>query len=142
MIALWRCVGFGSLGDTTYDRAVRLTSRAAKRHWRTFRARIWDVALPQRADLPSVERQPCSPILLRRTPYRERAGTVEAAMVEYLLEAKRFIQCARAAYSAEARDQDLDMAEWCITRAIEEARHKSPQKATAKPAGQAATKPN
>jgi hypothetical protein len=63
-------------------------------------------------------------------------------MVEYLLEAKRFIECARAAYSAEARDQDLDMAEWCITHAIEEAGHKSPQKATAKSAGQAATKPN
>jgi hypothetical protein len=28
-------------------------------------------------------------------------------MVEYLLEAKKFIDCARAAYSAEARDQDL-----------------------------------
>jgi hypothetical protein len=27
---------------------------------------------------------------------------------------------AMATYSAEARDQDLDMAEWCITRAIEE----------------------
>jgi hypothetical protein len=45
-------------------------------------------------------------------------------MVEYLLEAKKFIEYARAAYSAEARDQDLDMAEWCITRAIEEAGHK------------------
>jgi hypothetical protein len=63
-------------------------------------------------------------------------------MVEYLLEAKKFIACARAAYSAEAREQDLDMAEWCITRAVEEAGHKSPQKAAAKPAGQAATKPN
>ena len=48
-------------------------------------------------------------------------------MVEYLLEAKKFIDCARAAYSAEARDQDLDMAEWCITRAIEEAGHKLPR---------------
>jgi hypothetical protein len=36
-------------------------------------------------------------------------------MVEYLLEAKKFIEYARAAYSAEARDQDLDMAEWCVT---------------------------
>ncbi|MET0380615.1 MAG: hypothetical protein ABWZ94_01790 [Methyloceanibacter sp.] len=43
--------------------------------------------------------------------------------MEYLLEAKRFIEYARAAYSAEARDQDLDMAEWCIARAIEEAGH-------------------
>ena len=42
-------------------------------------------------------------------------------MMAYLLEAKKFIEYARAAYSAEARDQDLDMAEWCITRAIEEA---------------------
>ena len=63
-------------------------------------------------------------------------------MVEYLLEAKKFVGYARAAYSAEARDQDLDMAEWCITRAIEEAGHKPPQQAAAKPAGQAAAKPN
>jgi hypothetical protein len=59
-------------------------------------------------------------------------------MVEYLLEAKKFIEYARAAYSAEARDQDLDMAEWCITRAIEESEHKPPQQAAAKPKGQAA----
>ena len=58
-------------------------------------------------------------------------------MVEYLVEAKKFIECARAAYSAEARDQDLDMAEWCITRALEEAGHKPPQQAAAKPAGAA-----
>jgi hypothetical protein len=63
-------------------------------------------------------------------------------MVEYLLEAKKFIEYARAAHSAEAHDQDLEMAEWCITRAIEEAGHKPPQQAAAKPAGQAATKPN
>ena len=55
-------------------------------------------------------------------------------MVEYLLEAKKFIEHARAAYSSEARNQDLDMAEWCISRAIEEAGHKPPQQA-AKPTG-------
>lgn len=54
-------------------------------------------------------------------------------MVEYLLEAKKFIEHARAVYSAEARNQDLDMAEWCITRAIEEAGHKPPQQAAASP---------
>jgi hypothetical protein len=70
------------------------------------------------------------------------AGEVEAAMVEYLLEAKKFIECARAAYRAEARDQDLDIAEWCITRALEEAGHKSPQQAPAKLAGQSAVKPS
>jgi hypothetical protein len=63
-------------------------------------------------------------------------------MVEYLLEAKKFIEHARAAYSAEARNQDLDMAEWCISHAIEEAGHKPPQQAGAKPTGQAAAKPN
>jgi hypothetical protein len=67
---------------------------------------------------------------------------MEADMVEYLLEAKKFIECARAAYTAEARDQDLDMAEWCITRALEEAGHKPAQQATAKPADQSAAKPN
>jgi hypothetical protein len=54
-------------------------------------------------------------------------------MVEYLLEAKKFIERARAAYSAEARDQDLYMAEWCITRALEEVGHKPPQQAATKP---------
>jgi hypothetical protein len=63
-------------------------------------------------------------------------------MVEYLLEAKRFIEYARAAYSAEARDQDLDMAEWCITSAIEEAGHKPRKQAPVKPASQAAAEPN
>ena len=62
-------------------------------------------------------------------------------MVEYLLEANMFIEHARMAYSAEARNQDLDMAEWCITRAIEEAGHKPPQQTAAKPSGQAAAKP-
>jgi hypothetical protein len=70
------------------------------------------------------------------------AGAVEAAMVEYLLEAKKFIEGARAAYSAEARDQDLDMADWCVTRALEEAGHKPPEQAAAGPEGQTATKPN
>jgi hypothetical protein len=69
-------------------------------------------------------------------------GEVEAAMVEYLLEAKKFIECARTAYSAEARDQDLDMAEWCIIRALEEAGHKPPQQPPAKLAGQSAVKPS
>jgi hypothetical protein len=68
-------------------------------------------------------------------------GAVEVAMVEYLLEAKKFIEYARAAYSAEARDQDLDMAEWCITRAIEEAGHKPPQQAAVKSTVQAGAKP-
>ena len=61
-------------------------------------------------------------------------------MVEYLQEAKKFIQRARTAYSAETRNQDLDMADWCVTRAIEEARHEPP--AGGKPTSQAAAKPN
>ena len=63
-------------------------------------------------------------------------------MVEYLFEAKKFIKHARATYSAEARNQDLDMAEWCISRAIEEAGHKPPQQAGTKSTGEAAAKPN
>ena len=59
-------------------------------------------------------------------------------MVEYLLEAQKFIQRAREAYSAEARNQDLDMADWCISRAIAEGGLKPP----AKPTGQPAAKPN
>jgi hypothetical protein len=40
--------------------------------------------------------------------------------MEYLSEAKKFIQRAREAYTPEARNQHLDMAEWCISSAIEE----------------------
>ena len=52
-------------------------------------------------------------------------------MVECLLEAQK-----REAYSAEARNQDLDMAEWCISRAIAEGGPKPTQHAGA------AAKPN
>jgi hypothetical protein len=52
--------------------------------------------------------------------------------VDYLLEAKRFIQRAREAYSPEVRNQHLDMADWCIARAMAEMG--SPQaRAAAKP---------
>jgi hypothetical protein len=61
-------------------------------------------------------------------------------MVEYLLEAQKFIQRARTAYSAEARNQDLDMAEWCISRAIAEGGLAPPPQA-AKPAHKG-VKPN
>jgi hypothetical protein len=61
-------------------------------------------------------------------------------MVEYLIEAKKFIQRAREAYSAEARNQDLDMAEWCIARVIAEV-GPSPPSGAAKPADHTA-KPN
>ena len=56
-------------------------------------------------------------------------------MVEYLVEAQKFVQRAREAYSAEARNQDLDMADWCIARAISESRL-SPPPGAAKPASQ------
>lgn len=52
--------------------------------------------------------------------------------MEYLLEAKKFIQRAREAYTPEARNQHLDMAEWCISRAIEE-RDQSASQASGKP---------
>jgi hypothetical protein len=38
--------------------------------------------------------------------------------MDYLLEAKKFIQRAREAYSPEVRNQHLDMADWCIARAM------------------------
>lgn len=47
---------------------------------------------------------------------------------------------AREAYSAEARNQDLDMAEWCISRAIAEG-GLSPPPGADKPTGRSA-KPN
>jgi hypothetical protein len=52
--------------------------------------------------------------------------------MEYLLEAKKFIQRAREAYTPEARDQHLEMAEWFLSRAIEE-RDQSPSQASGKP---------
>jgi hypothetical protein len=54
---------------------------------------------------------------------------MEAAMAEYLLEPQKFIQRARQAYSAEARNQNLDMAEWCISRAIAETGFFPPRRA-------------
>jgi hypothetical protein len=61
-------------------------------------------------------------------------------MVEYLLEAKKFIEHARTAYSAEARNQDH-------RRVVHYPRHrgaghKPPRQAAAKPTGQAAAKAN
>lgn len=40
--------------------------------------------------------------------------------MEYLSEAKKFIQRAREAYTPEVRNQHLEMAEWRISRAIED----------------------
>ena len=48
--------------------------------------------------------------------------------MEYLLEAKKFIQRAREAYTPEARNQHLEMAEWYISRAIEERNHSPSRK--------------
>jgi hypothetical protein len=52
--------------------------------------------------------------------------------MDYLLEVKKFIQRAREAYTPEARNQHLDMAEWCISRAIEE-RDQAPSQVAGKP---------
>ena len=40
--------------------------------------------------------------------------------MDYLLEAKKFIQRARDAINPEVIEQDLKMAEWCLSQAIEE----------------------
>ena len=70
---------------------------------------------------------------------RREAGAAEAAGGEYLLEAKKFIERARAAYSAEAREtKTWTWPNGAYSRAIEEAGHKPPQQAGAKPTGQAA----
>ena len=45
--------------------------------------------------------------------------------MDYLLEAKKFIQRAREAYDPEVMKQHLEMAEWCLTQAIGE-RDESP----------------
>jgi hypothetical protein len=40
--------------------------------------------------------------------------------MDYLVEAKKFIQRARDAFNAEVKDQHLAMAHWCISQAIQE----------------------
>jgi hypothetical protein len=40
--------------------------------------------------------------------------------MDYLTEAKKFIERARDASSPEVITQDLSMAEWCLTQAIAE----------------------
>ena len=52
--------------------------------------------------------------------------------MEYLLEAKKFIQRAREAYTPEVKNQHLEMAEWYISRAMEE-QDQSPSEAARKP---------
>ena len=57
-------------------------------------------------------------------------------MIEYLIEAKKFIERARQARIEEVREQDLEMAEWCIARAIDEAGPAEPA-GPARPSGDA-----
>jgi hypothetical protein len=40
--------------------------------------------------------------------------------MDYLDEAKKFIQRARDAHNSEVKDQDLAMADWCVSQAIKE----------------------
>lgn len=40
--------------------------------------------------------------------------------MDYLDEAKKFIQRARDAQNSEVKDQDLMMADWCVAQAIKE----------------------
>jgi hypothetical protein len=63
-------------------------------------------------------------------------------MIEYLIEARKFIERARAARTVEVRDQDLEMAEWCIARAIDEAGPARPSGDAREPAGRAGVKPS
>src|SRR5665809_67802 len=40
--------------------------------------------------------------------------------MDYLVEAKKFIQRAHSAYNSEVKDQHLAMADWCLSQAIQE----------------------
>ena len=40
--------------------------------------------------------------------------------MDYLVEAKKFIQRAHDAYNSEVKDQHLAMADWCLFQAIQE----------------------
>lgn len=51
--------------------------------------------------------------------------------MDYLVEAKKFIEHARGASSPEVMSQDLSMAEWCLSQAISKRSdrpHKEPKK--------------
>ena len=50
--------------------------------------------------------------------------------MDYLIEAKKFIQRARQADVAEVTQTDLEMAEWLLSREIEEREH-APTKSVA-----------
>ena len=58
--------------------------------------------------------------------------------MDYLVEAKKFIQHARHADIAEVTETDLEMAEWLLSREIEEREH-APAKSFA---SQAARRPS
>jgi hypothetical protein len=40
--------------------------------------------------------------------------------MDYLVEAKKFIQRAHEAFNSEVKDQQLSMADWCLAQAIKE----------------------
>lgn len=40
--------------------------------------------------------------------------------MDYLVEAKKFIQRAHDAFNPEVKDQQLSMADWCLGQAIKE----------------------
>lgn len=54
------------------------------------------------------------------------AGTLEGSM-DYLLEARKFIQRAREAVTLDVIKADLEMAEWFLSKAIEERDESSSQ---------------
>jgi hypothetical protein len=51
---------------------------------------------------------------------RVSAGSSLEVSMDYLVEAKKFIQQARHSHSPEVLRTDLEMAEWFLSRAIEE----------------------
>jgi hypothetical protein len=66
----------------------------------------------------------------------EDTGSTEEESMDYLVEAKKFIQRSRDASTPEVIGQNLSMAEWCLAQAIAERdgappqdpRHKDPWK--------------
>jgi len=47
--------------------------------------------------------------------------------MDYLVEAKKFIERARGASSPEVISQDLSMAEWCLSQALAERGERPPE---------------
>ena len=63
----------------------------------------------------------------------EDSASTEEGSMDYLIEAKKFIQRSRDASTPEVISQNLSMAEWCLSQAIAERQGRSTKDPKKKP---------